>query len=184
MAAEMFDKNFETFYISKEESNCPLISEVIRVGKRFKELDLSDTIVSLRYGKRVLINTDYVNFGELKQKDFLEIVDYDPLKKVLLTMGAKEPRVETPVHWLIHHARDEVNAVIQINDVKLAGQLEKKLPITEKEFPVGSLEMAKEILRNLRNSNRVVIKNQGVLFMAGSIKGVEGLILKTLEELK
>ncbi len=189
----MFDKkssitSFQTFYISKEESICPLISEVVKIGKKFFEGGLSEnineTVVSLRYGRRILINSDYVNFGELKQEDFLEIVDYDPLKKVLLAMGTKEPRIETPIHWLIHHARNEVNAVIQINDVKLIEQLGEKIPVTEKEYPTGTLEQIKEILKSLRNSKRIIVKNQSILFVGSSIKDVEDDALRTFKELK
>ena len=188
----MIDKDltvssFQTFYMSKEESNCPLISEVIRIGKKLKEFEIIEnvdkTIMSLSYGKRILINANNTNFAELKQRDFLEIVDYDPVKKVLLTMGPKEPCINTSVHWLIHHSRNEVNAVIQLYDIK-AEKLVKKLPITEKEYPTGTLEQAKEVLKCLRTSKIVVIKNQGVLFVGSSVKGVEDLLLKTLEELK
>lgn len=182
------DIRFQTFYVSKEESNCPLISEVISIGKKLLELNLSEniskTVVSLRYGKRILINADSVVFGDLKQEEFLEIIDYDPLKKVLLAMGPKDPGIYTTIHWLIHHARNEVNAVVQLNDNILAKKLVKKLPVTEKEYPNGSLEQAKEVLKVLRNSKRVVIKNQGVLLVGGSLKEVENLILKTFEELK
>jgi len=188
----MFDKNmtissFQTFYISKEESNCPLISEVVRIGKKLKEFDMIEnvdkTIMSLSYGKRLLINANNTNFVELKQKDFLEIVDYDPIKKVLLTMGSKEPCIDTSVHWLIHHSRNEVNAVIQLYDIKVE-KIVKKLPITEKEYPTGTLEQAKEVLKCLRDSKIVIIKNQGVMFVGSSVKEVEDLLLKTLEELK
>ena len=179
---------YQTFYVSKEESNCPLIPEVVRFGKKLNELGLLKNIVeisvSLRYGKRVLINSKGSNLKDIKREDFLEIVDYDPLKKVLLAMGIKLPKVETPVHWLIHHARDEVNAIIQINDVELCKKIENKIPVTEKEYPIGTLEQAKEILKNLSNSKRVIIKNQGVLFVGCNIKEVEDLALKIYEELK
>lgn len=188
----MLDKNltipsFQTFYVSKEESNCPLISEVVRIGKKLKEYEMIEnvdkTIMSLRYGKRLLITANDTNFGDIKQKDFLEIVDYNPIKKVLLTMGPKEPCIDTSVHWLIHHARNEVNAIIQVYDIKTE-KLVKKLPITEKEYPIGSLEQAKEVLKCLRNSKIVVIKNQGLMFVGSNVKEVEDLLLKTLEELK
>ena len=58
------------------------------------------------------------------------------------------------------------------------------IPITENEYPSGTLEQAKEILKNLKDSKRVVIKNQGILFVGNSIKDVEETILKTFEELK
>ena len=180
--------NFQTFYVSKEESNCPLIPEIVKIGKNFKELNLlnqiNEIVISLRYSKWVLINADDCDFGEIKKEDFLEIVDYDPIKKILLTMGPKRSRIETPVHWLIHHARDEINAVIQINDEYSGAKLGKKIPVTEKEYPSGTLEQTKEILKKLRNSKRVIIKNQGVLFVGNSIKEVEEIVLKTYEELK
>lgn len=188
----MLDKNltvssFQTFYTSKEESNCPLISAVVRIGKKLKESDkienVKKTIMSLSYGKRLLINANDTNFVELKQKDFLEIVDYDPVKKVLLIMGSKEPCIDTSAHWLIHHSRTEVNAIIQLYDIK-AEKIDNKIPITEGEYNSGTLEQAKEILKCLRTSKIVIIKNQGIMFVGSSVKEVEDLLLKTLEELK
>ncbi|MDH7506749.1 MAG: class II aldolase/adducin family protein [Candidatus Thermoplasmatota archaeon] len=180
--------SFQTFYVSKEKSNCPLIFEIVKTGKKLIELNIlkesDQLIVSLRYVKRILINADKSNFKEIKQEDFLEIVDYDPLKKVILLIGPKEPRIETPIHWLIHNSRNEINAVIQINDSELAKKLEKKFASTEKNYPAGTLEQAKEILRILRNSKIVVIKNQGVLFVGKNTKETEELIIKTFEDLK
>ncbi len=179
---------FKTFYVSKEISACPLISEIIRIGKKFDELKLCDdiweTIISLRYGKRILINSEARNLGKIKQEDFIEIIDYDPIKNIALSIGPKEPRVEMPIHWLIHHARREINAIIQINDSKLAEKFEKKLLSTKKEFPTGSLDQVKDILRNLHNSKKIVIKNQGLIFVGNNSKDVENLVLKTLEEIK
>lgn len=180
--------SFQTFYVSKETCNCPLISEIVKVSKKLKTIDLLKDIfeisISMKYGKRILINAKDSDFSEIKADDFLEIVDYDPLKKVLLVMGLKEPRIDTPIHWLIHHARDEVKAIIQIDSEQLVGQFEKKLPITEKEYPIGTLEQAKGILRKLRDSKKVVIKNQGLIFVGTSMKDVEDSVVKTCEELK
>jgi len=187
----MFDNKsslmgFQTFYASKENSLCPQIPELVKIGKTFvtKNLldNISETVISLRYGRRVLINSDNSNIGELQQEDFLEIVDYDPLRNVLLVMGTKEPRIESPSHWLIHHARDEVKAIIQINSKRLIEKFEKKFPITEKEYPNGTLDQVKEILLKLRNSKIVVIKNQGLLFVGNNMKEVEDLVIKTFEE--
>jgi hypothetical protein len=148
--------NFQTFYVSKEESNCPLIPEIVRIGKNFKELNLlnqiNEIVISLRYSKRILINADDSDFGEIKKEDF--------------------------------YARDEINAVVQINDENSGTKLGKKMPVTEKEYPSGTLEQTKEILKKLRNSKRVIIKNQGVLLVGNSIKEVEEIALKTYEELK
>jgi len=180
--------SFQTFYVSKEICRCPQISEISRVYKRLGNLDLLRDIfefsASLKYGKRMIINAKNSNLSETKGEDFLEIVDYDPLKKVLLVMGVKEPRIETSVHWIIHHAREEVKAIIQILSKELVVKLDNKIPFTEKEYPVGTLEQAKEILIKLRNSNKAVIKNQGIIFVGNSMNEVEDSMVKTFEELK
>lgn len=146
--------------------------------------DTIDISVSLRYGKRILMTAKNIDFRKIKDEDFLEIIDYDPFKKVLMAIGLKEPRIETPIHWLIHHARNEVNAIIQIDDMQLVGQLEKKTPIPEKDYPMGSLEQIKEILRLLSNSKKILINNQSAIFIGSNMKDVEDLLLSTYEEMK
>jgi len=170
---------FQTFYVSKENSNCPLIADALRIEKKLKERNYPNAVVSQRFGKRVLINS--INDGRGEDKDnFLEIVDYDPIKKVLLAMGPKEAKLETPLHWFIHHARNEIHAAVQINDVELSNRL-KKTPKTEKEYSIVTIEQIKEVLKHLRNSKKVVIKNQGVLFVGSDINEVEKLILEEIK---
>ena len=123
-------------------------------------------------------------FVRLEANDFLEIVDYDPLKRVLLCMGSKEPRLDTPIHWMIHHARNEVKGIIQIDTENSIKKINQKLPKTTKLYQIGTLEQAKEILLLLRDSKSVIIKNQGVIFVGDSIKSVEDSAIKTFEELK
>jgi ribulose-5-phosphate 4-epimerase/fuculose-1-phosphate aldolase len=177
--------SFQTFYTSREVSNCQLISEIIRIIKRFEKIDLLkeniDISISMKYGKRVLINAKNIDIKKINPNGFLEIVDYDPLKKVLLLMGPKEPRIETPIHWLIHHAREEVKAIIQIDNEKIDEKISKKLSTTDKEYQKGTLEQAKEILFKLRNSKIVIIKNQGVIFVGESIKDAEDSVIKIFE---
>ncbi|MCK4365387.1 MAG: hypothetical protein KAW45_05005 [Thermoplasmatales archaeon] len=170
---------FRTFYVSKEKSNCPLIANAIRVEKKLKEQNINDIVTSQRYGKRVLIDSFKDKKGEIRD-NFLEIVDYDPIKKVLLAMGPKEPRIETPLHWMIHHARSEVNTVVQINDKELSEKL-KKTPKTEKDYSVVTLEQIKEVLKHLRDSKKVILKNQGVIFVGNDINEVEKLILEVIK---
>jgi len=189
----MIDRNltnirFQTFFVSREQSSCPLITAIARLGKKLKDSDIlenvTSVIVSLGYGKRILINSNYADFTKVKRENLLEIVDYDPVKKVLLAIGPGEPLIETPVHWMIHHARDDVNAIVQINNEELAEKLTKKYPTTEKEKPSGTLDLAKEILKTLRTGKNIVIKNKGILFIGNNVKEVENAVLKICEDLK
>ena len=172
---------FQTFFISREVSKCPLISDIIKIGKKINLLGLEEPTnsnISLSYGKRILINASNVNLTNLNYQDIIEIVDYDPVKNIILAMGKQNPVIETPVHWIIHHARDDVNAVIQLNGEKIVNQFSENSPITEREYPSGTIEMAKEVLKTLRKSKKIVIRNIGCLFVGINLKEVENLIFK------
>ena len=177
--------SFQTFFVSREQSNSPLVSEMMRIGKNFKEQGLLKDvtgIISSGYGKRMIIPGNDFKLDELKRGDFLEIIDYNPVKKIVLAIGRNQPCIETPVHWLIHHARDDANAIIQLNGENVIKKLSKKFPVTEKECPPGTLDLAKEILKLLRTNKNIIIKDTGALFVGANIKEVENSVLKALGE--
>jgi ribulose-5-phosphate 4-epimerase/fuculose-1-phosphate aldolase len=178
---------FQTFFISKEQSNCPNMIDIFRFSKKLKDLEIIENIdsiiFSLRYGKRILINDDNSNFFEIKRENILEIVDYNPLKRILLAIGPGMPPIETPVHWIIHHARDDVNAICQINYKELYEKIIKKYPTTEKEQTSGTLNLAKEILKTLRSSKTILIKNDGVLFVGKNLKDIENKVENMCEDI-
>lgn len=179
------DLYFQTFYISRETSRSPLLTEIIRANRRFKEqsiLENAKMIISLRYGKRILINGNYSDSGKLDVEDFLEIVDYDPIKKIVLAIGQNEPCIETPLHWLIHHARNDVNAIIQLNGENILSRKISNIPITENDWAIGTIELVKEVLKKLRNSKKILIKNIGALFVGLDLKEAETLALETCKE--
>jgi ribulose-5-phosphate 4-epimerase/fuculose-1-phosphate aldolase len=178
--------NLQTIYVSKEHSNCPLISNIVRLGKKLKDLEILDQftslIVSIKYGKRILINNNYTNLGKIKRENFLEIIDYNPINRILLAIGPGEILIETPIHWIIHHARKDVNVIVQINDKRLIEKIVKKYPITKQEQSSGALDLAKELLKTLRLADTIIIKNKGILFIGNNLKEVESRILKLYEE--
>jgi hypothetical protein len=181
-------RQFQIFYTSREVSSCPLISEIMVIGKKFDEPKLyenvEETVISLRYGRRLVVNSVGSNFVKIKKDDILEIVDYDPIKGVMLVIGPKEPKLQTPVHWLVFHAKKEINAMIQIKNEEFAKKFKEKFPTTKKDSNIGIIDQAKEILFNLRNSNVVVLKNTGLLYVGKNLKDVENKILSSLEQIK
>jgi hypothetical protein len=179
------DLYFQTFYVSRETSNSPLLVDIMKIIKNFEEKRIlidSKLIISLSYGKRILINGNYSDISKINVDNFLEIVDYDPIKKIVLAIGKNEPCIETPLHWHIHNARTDINAVIQISGDNIAQKSYQNIPSTEKEWPIGTLELVKEVLKSLRNSKKILIKNIGTLFVGINLKEAEKLALKTYEE--
>lgn len=168
---------FETFYASKEESNCPIIPNAIKTGieieKKNKKLDI---ILSIRYGGRMLSNVVVNSFDEIDRTEFLEIIDYDPVKKVLLTIGSKKPTKEIPIHWMIQHARNDIHVIIQINSVD---DLDK-FSFSSVEKKQDILEMAKDILGKLRENRIIKIEKTGLIFTGKSLERVKKDVLKEI----
>lgn len=165
----------QTLFVSRETSNCPLIAEMIKLGQSLQNLGLTDKetgIISLDYGKRLLINAKHIDIKKMTQQDVVEIVDYDALKNVMMVIGPKDPSLETPIHWIIQKARHDINALLQLNSPALYERFQKALPTTEKDIQMDSLERAKDILKTFRNGKTILLKNQGMFFAGINIKEI------------
>lgn len=179
--------SFQSFYISKEQTNSPLLVNIIKIGKKLKEKgilpDNTSATISLGFGKRILINSDVEDFSNIKKEELIEIVDYNPIKNILLVIGPMEPKIETPIHWMIHHARKEVNSIVQIYNGTLAEKLFNNIPLVNDKYPIGSIENIKEILKSLSFNNKIIIGYDSILFVGNRLSEVEDIIFKTFEEL-
>ena len=177
----------QTLFVSRETSNCPLISEMIKLGHSLQQLGIPDNetgVVSMDYGKRLLINAKNIDIKKMTQQDIVEIVDYDALKNVMMVIGPKDPAFETPVHWIIQKARHDINALLQINSPTLFERFQKTLPMTEKETQPSILERAKDILKTLRNGKTILLKNEGMIFVGFNIKEINDALHRHLGEQK
>jgi len=174
---------FQTFFVSRDTSNCPLIGDVLKFCKKLDELKLFNDgggSISLRYGKRILINGEDVDLSSMRQDDIIEIVDYDPSKNIVLAIGKKDPCIETPVHWLIQRARDDINTVFMLNNKIFPKKFSRQFPSTDDKSIPGSIDLAKQILKALRNNKVILIKNRGILFAEFNLNLMEKSILNIL----
>ncbi len=176
-------QSFQTFFLSQEVSNCPLLIEIIKLEKRIQEM-LSEQearwCISCAYGKRILITAENKNEKNITQEDIVEVVDYDPFKNIVLVIGRKKPCTEIPVHWIIQKARSDITFIVEIADKKLYQQIKTHYPSTERDIHTDSIDRAKDILKLLRDNKTVLIKNHGVFITGFNQSEIE----KTLETIK
>ena len=170
---------FQTVFVSREVSASPLILDFIRLNNIFKKLHLqnADCTISLSYGKRVLINARDGNRKEMKQQDIVEIIQCDPLKNIVLAIGKKYPCIETPVHWIIHHARDDVHAIVEIKSKQLYEKWCADLPQTEKTSS-DSIERVKAILQTLQKAKKICIRDEGIVIVGLHLKEIEDSLVE------
>lgn len=175
----------QVFYVSREETNCPLTLEMIKTGKNLKEkeilTDKNSATISMKYGKRILINSKVKDFSKIQKEELMEVVDYNPLNNNLLVIGPKDPKVETTLHWMIHHARDEVNVIVQINDKKLLENTEEKEMLSAEKTPLYNIEFIKQALKKLREDKKIFIKDKGAIYVGKNSKDVTKMIEEDLK---
>ncbi|MDX1799110.1 MAG: hypothetical protein R3255_10715 [Candidatus Lokiarchaeia archaeon] len=176
---DILNNESQIFYLSRESCKSPIISDFIRITKKLEELNLDylveKIVISIKNGKRMIINGLGQEYQNINYNDIIEIVDYDPIKNTILVLGKTKPLPETTLHWIIQNARDDINAIIQINvNEKQINKL-PNLPKTNTKYSTYSLEFAKEILPLLRNNNIIIINNQTILFVDRSLNEVEKL---------
>jgi len=175
---------FQTFFVSREMSMSPMIVDIIKFGKKLEGSKLKESkySISISYGKRLLINARDVDIKQMKQQDIVEIVDYDPIKNIVLAIGKKYPCIETSVHWIVQKARHDVNAIVEISSKKLYQVCRDHLPVIAKT-PCGTIDRAKAVLKTLRDSKNICIKNEGILLVGVNLKEIEDSLAKITREI-
>ena len=174
---------FQYFYVSKQGSNCTLIPTAVAFLNKLIEnhpnLDLSVPIISLSYGKRIIINSATQDIDKI---NFLEIVDYDPIKHTYLLLGLSKPPIQTPLHWMVLNAKKEINVLLQMKIDLTNNHSSKKIPHINSEYLPWSLEGIKEILKLLRNNSCIIINNENILCAGFDLKEIETLIYEIIED--
>jgi hypothetical protein len=182
------DLTLQVFYVSKEETSCPLIIEIIKIARNLKEKEVlnddNSATISMKYGKRILITSNVKDFTNIQRKEMIEVVDYNPLSNNILLIGQADPKIETPLHWMIHQARNEVNLVVQVNDKKFVKSIKDKDMVSTEKVPMHGIEFIKQSLKQLRNKSKILIKDIGVIYVGKKINDVTSLIIKDFEGVK
>ncbi len=184
----IINDSLSSIKISNERSNFKLIPDIInlinKINKKFDFKIDGDIIISVKYGKRIVINCKNSNLTNLKKDDFIEIIDYNPIKKMILSIGPREPDFNMTIHWIIQKARRESNVLIQLNSNSLIKKIIKDKIENEKNSIEDSFEIAKDLLIKFRNQNMAYIKKYGIFLIGSNLKNMENIIYDLFEGFK
>ena len=132
------NKLFQTIKISNEISNYTLIPTIIQfiynLNKKLNFKMDEDIIISIKHGKRIVINCKNSDLNNMKPEDFIEIVDYNPVKKIFLSIGPNHPDFYMTFHWLVQNARKEINILVQLKSNLLINKINKNNFKNEKQI--------------------------------------------------
>ena len=186
MAGDLAARRLKTFFVGTETSRNPLLPKLQAVGQQLVAEEMCDGpgVLSARYGKRVVITTGGAALGQLKDTDFVEIVDYDASRNRCLLMGKAEPTADAAVHWLIYNNREEVGAILHVRDpiVMEVNAATMMFPESRAEKLPGPVEVAVEALKLLRKSPYCVVKGHGCIAVGKTPEAALAVAMKAREQ--
>ncbi len=158
----------QTFFITHELSNNPLIQQVISWGKQYAELNPHKTLTGLLsagYSRRTVCTREVLAIAALTREDIIEIVDFDAIKNVLLIIGKNTPIKNTAAHWMIHNARTDIGVILSLN---LPEKEINNTHLSEIEINTSQpiYEQVKNILKTLQHHTTFIINEKNVFVTA------------------
>ncbi|MFH0874378.1 MAG: class II aldolase/adducin family protein [archaeon] len=125
--------------------------------------------LSYRTKKGFVITPTASYFDKVSTSDFCEIVKVDICKKRVFFKGRNTPSSESLLHYLVYTERQDIIAVFHGHgDIFLKN--EHNFVSTEREFPYGSVELAKVASVAVKKSDFIILKNHGFLCVGKSIE--------------
>ena len=122
---------------------------------------------------------------DLEDVCFIYVKAYDEENNTFFVEGQTKPSSESIMHHLIYKACMDVKAVFHgHNDIIIAHAKELGLPVTEKEYESGTVELAKEVLKVLGDNRLIVLRNHGFVSLGNTMEEAGELALATLNQAK
>lgn len=181
---------FKTIFLNKEIVEDNKINELIKWGKKFAELSLSPKYdggsagnLSFRTKNGFIVTSSRSDLSSLNEEKFTEVIKCDFNKKKIYVRGIKEPSSESFLHYSIYKKREDINVIFHVHDDGVLKHAEEmKIPVTHNRQPSGTVELAEEVIKILKNYKYIILKEHGVVARGEAIDEVGKLVLEKFEE--
>ncbi len=135
---------------------------------------------------KFIITSSYTDLGKpLNISNFSEVISCDTENNTVYAKGKNAPSSETFMHYLIYKNRQEINAVFHGHSNEIMKIAAKKgFPVTKKELPYGTINLAKDAVETLKNDSFVILKNHGFISVGKSADEAGRIVLNLLNSTK
>lgn len=140
--------------------------------------------LSVRVPEGFLVKGGGIELGEMEPENVVLVHDYGHGSNTLIASGLREPSSESIMHYLIYQRMPGVNAVVHAHDQLALEEQDLDYPVTEREEPYGTPELAEQALDALREGNYVVLRNHGSVVVGGSLQEAVDLMLEVHDKLE
>jgi hypothetical protein len=171
----------------REPITHPLAPALIDLSHRLGRRELTGTddagAIALRAGRTMLTIGEGSELAELATTDLVEVADYDPIERLLLAVGPREPTPHAALLWLVLRHRDETGALILVPHPGDAGTPVPGLRQSEQPSSTDPLDLAKACLAALRQGDVVELDRVGLIATGTGVKGAERALMHVLARL-
>ena len=184
---------FNTVFVSDKIPHDTKLVELKKWSKTFQESGLTPEVqgnftgnLSFRSKEGFVITASGLKDKEdLEDVCFVYVKAYNEQDNTFFVEGQTKPSSESIMHHLIYKACMDVKAVFHGHkDTIIAHAKELELPVTEKEYESGTVELAKEVLKVLGDNKLIVLRNHGFVSLGSTMKEAGKLALATLNQAK
>lgn len=112
--------------------------------------------LSLRTQNGCIITGTGTDLGKATIYDLVEVTGIDAEEFTIQARGIKAPSSESFLHLKIYQKLGRINAVFHGHRLDIPG-----VPVTEKEYPYGTLELADSVADLAEKANFLIARNHG-----------------------
>ena len=139
------------------------------IGEYDNGIGFGNLSIRLPYSRQLIISgTQTGGIPHLTAQHYTKVTDFDWHKNYVVCQGEIEASSETLTHAAIYVAEPTVNAVVHVHHLQLWRKLLNKVPTTNPDCAYGTPEMAAEIIRICRHSDR----QPKIIVMSGHFEGI------------
>lgn len=179
------------FYLAGTDIDLEILSTFNYNLERLSEVkeslapDLVFSSLSMRSLKKFVMTGEFSLPKKMLPADFIEVIDYDPVRDSALASGKNKPPDELPLHWLTYHALPVIGAIAVIAPGVEPDKLAKiGVPGIGKELKKIGRESAMEILPFIKDNKRLNLGQGRLVFFSGSIPDLISDIIHFYREIK
>jgi hypothetical protein len=177
-----------TQYIQRGKQFSRLAKEAVNVIEKFRDdLNLKHIkSATIRTGSGFLINTQSYNIKDINRDNFIEIIDFDPVRNNMMVIGTEPPADDASIHWFVYRGLPEVNGIIVIDDLDIFNKFEAgSFATVTNDDEILHLDLALEILKCVKDSEISLIDIRGfkgIIIREKTISGAYNLFKKNLKK--
>lgn len=149
--------------------------ELVKVFESFRDsLKMNDVrSISSRTGIGFLVNTENLNITNFTRDNFVEIVDFDPVRNNLMVIGNGPPVSDATIHWFIYRAYPKINGIIFIDNNQILEHFRtSSFPELLLKDEILDVRLALEILEILKKSEIILMNGnhvRGILIVGKTV---------------